>query len=156
MPDPWVVEEDDSGEISFWNEFYVEDGKQVGKRQVEVPTELPPCNWPYVARRGADGSWEYVNVERPKDVRRDLVPRAPEGCAVDWSGGQQSWFWWNCATGEATLNPPEEKRMATRSRESLVRQLEEADVLASGTVLTKRIVKKQYLRQKSLIYRKKC
>ena len=107
VPEPWVVDEDDSGELSFWNEFYVEDGKQVGKRQVEVPTELPPCDWPYVARRGFDGSWEYVHVDEPKDVDRNIVPKAPEGWAVDWSGSQQSWFWRNCATGEATLTPPE-------------------------------------------------
>ena len=71
VPEPWVVEEDEAGELSFWNAFYVEDGKQVGKRQVEVPTVLPPCDWPCVARRGANGAWEYVNVDEPRDVRRN-------------------------------------------------------------------------------------
>ena len=112
---------------------------------MEVPTELPPCAWPYVARRCADGSWAYVNVDNPKDVCRDFVPPAPEGWAVGWSGGQQSWFWRDCTTGEATLDAPEEGRVATRSRERLVWQLEEAGVLASGTMMTKRTVKKQYM-----------
>ena len=56
VPEPWVVDEDDSGELSFWNEFYVEDGKQVGKRQAEVPKDLSPCERRHVARRAADAS----------------------------------------------------------------------------------------------------
>ena len=55
VPAPWVVEADAvTGELSFFNEFYVEDGRQLGKRQAEVPTELPPCEWPYVARLASD------------------------------------------------------------------------------------------------------
>ena len=92
VPEPWVVEEDTvSGELSFFNEFYVEDGRQVGKRQEEVPTELPSCAWPYVARRTLDGSWEYVDTETG-DVTCGFVPTAPEGWQVDWSGAQQSLF----------------------------------------------------------------
>ena len=120
VPEPWVVEEDAvTGELSFWNEFYVEDGRQVGKRQGEVPTELPPCEWPYVARLAADGLWEYVDTATGV-VNRGIVPMAPEGWQVGWSGAQQSWFWRNCVTGEATFDPPGELRVSTSSVESLV------------------------------------
>ena len=56
VPQPWLVRRDDvTGELSFWNEFYVEDGCQTGKLQKEVPSELPPKFGDYEARRAADG-----------------------------------------------------------------------------------------------------
>ena len=116
----------------------------MGKLQEEVPTELPPRAWPYVARRTLDGSWEYVNTETG-DVNCGFVPNAPEGWQVDWSGAQQSWFWRNCVTGEATLEPPAEERAATSSVGTLVAELQAAGLLQEVSV-SARDVKKQYRR----------
>ena len=97
--------------------------------------------WPCVARLASDGLWEYVDTATG-EVNRSFVPAAPEGWQVDWSGGQQSWFWRNCFTGEATLDPPEEERAATNSVGSLVAELREIGLLQEGS-LSLKAVKKQ-------------
>ena len=144
VPEPWVVRKDDvTGRLSFWNEFYVEDGRQTGKLQEEVPTEFPPNINEYEARRAANGCWEHVHVET-LEVVRDWVPGAPEGWRVDWSPAQQSWFWRNVATGEVTLDPPEQERVAQNSVESLVEQLLEVGLFPNGAYVTHDAVKKRY------------
>ena len=97
-----------------------------------------------MARRTLDGSWEYVDTETG-DVTCGFVLTAPEGWQVDWSGAQQSWFWRNCVTREATLDPPETERAATNSVGSLVAELQEAGLLQQGP-LSAQSVKKQYRR----------
>ena len=146
VPEPWVVLRDEvTGELTFWNEFYVEDRRNTGKLQEEVPTELPPCVWSYEVRRAADRCWAYVHV-KTGEVNHGFVPSAPEGWRVDWSPAQQSWFWRNVATGEATLDPPERERVAQNSVDDLVEQLLEAGLVQNGSYLTRGVLKKLYRR----------
>ena len=96
-------------------------------------------------RRAADECWAYVHVESG-EVNRGFVPSAPEGWRVDWSPAQQSWFWRNVATGEATLDPPERERVAQNSVDDLVQQLLEAGLVQDGSRLTCDVLKKLYRR----------
>ena len=89
VPHPWVVRRNDvTGELSFWNKFYVLDGVQTVKRKEEVPGDFPPTVSEYEPRRAADGCWDHVNVAT-LDACRYFMPGAPEGWCVDWSPAQQ-------------------------------------------------------------------
>ena len=71
---------------------------------------------------------------------------APEGWRADWSPAQQSWFWRNVGTGETTLDPPRQERVAQNSVESLVEQLLEVGLFQNGAYVTHGAVKKRYKR----------
>ena len=65
---------------------------------------------------------------------------------MDWSPAQQEWFWRNVATGEATLDPPERKRVAQNSVDDLVHQRLEAGLVQNGSRLTRDVLKKLHRR----------
>ncbi len=150
VPEPWTGgwdgmewNEDTKcfGAFVFWN-------AELQQQMHKVPSFEPPCiGFMWEARRAADGCWEYVHRESG-GVSRNWVPTVPEGWQLLWSSWHQAWYWKSLRTGEVSMDLP---RLdggfgVGRSWESLVEQLQEAELLPRDEEVTETVIRKCYRR----------